>query len=350
MAGPNNYSRGTRMALAWLSRGTCYFPGCLRPVIVSVEDEPHVDVHIAHIRDANPGNRHVESMSGDDRRAFSNLILLCKPHHDLVDKTHPERYGIVILEQWKSLKEAGYSEQLAAEPALSEEFLEDTLKDTAVIMSVTGALLRVEGTGGSASGSGGGGGGVIGSGVGGAGGSGGQIPISPETEIILDGQRGEAPGSGGGGGLVPRAGPKTLDASEGRGFSTGVDTSDGGASSVATQGGEVPAYVEGAEGAFAGTGIRRQTDRLSVSALMLANAWELRDDLIYVLGGGWQSISLLNLGESFRFPVLMVFEAAGVEEGEYTVGVEIRGPDGLPRARATFPITVLQAGDINRIS
>jgi hypothetical protein len=330
------------MALAWLSHGTCYFPGCDRRIIVFVEDEPEVDVHIAHIRDAKPGNRYVQSMSVDERRAFSNLILLCKPHHDLVDKTHPERYGIASLEQWKFQKEAGHSEQLAAEPGLSEEFLEDTLRNAVVNISVTGASLHVGGMGGSAPGSGGGGGGAIGGGVGGPGGPGGPVAIAPETKIVLEGQPGVAPGTGGGGAgvLLPGSVPKSSEAKEGQGFSSGVDSPDGGASWIATQEGEVLAYAEGGKGVLAGTGIRLDTDRLAVSTLMLANAWELRDSFAYVLGGAWQSTSILNLGDSVCFPLLIVFEAAGMEEGEYTVGVEVRGPDGVRRVRITFPVTV----------
>jgi len=42
MAGPRDYSTGTRAALAALSKGHCYYPGCTEPTIVFVEGEPIV--------------------------------------------------------------------------------------------------------------------------------------------------------------------------------------------------------------------------------------------------------------------------------------------------------------------
>ena len=56
-----------------------------------IDDEPYINYQIAHIRDAMPGNRYDPAMTNDERRAFQNLILLCKPHHELVDSRHPDR-------------------------------------------------------------------------------------------------------------------------------------------------------------------------------------------------------------------------------------------------------------------
>ena len=55
--------------MAHLSRRRCYNPDCERqePIIRFVAGEPHVDYHIAHIRDARPGNRYVAAMTDDDR-------------------------------------------------------------------------------------------------------------------------------------------------------------------------------------------------------------------------------------------------------------------------------------------
>lgn len=105
MARPRSYSSGTRAALALLSNGSCYYPGCSKPTIEFLDGEPFVACQIAHIRDARPGNRFDPEMSDDDRRSFQNLILLCKPHHTLVDKSHPERFSTADLGRWKFAKE-----------------------------------------------------------------------------------------------------------------------------------------------------------------------------------------------------------------------------------------------------
>jgi len=59
MTGPRSYSVATRAALSDLSRGRCYNPDCERsdPIIVLRSGEPYIDYEIAHIRDAEPGNR-----------------------------------------------------------------------------------------------------------------------------------------------------------------------------------------------------------------------------------------------------------------------------------------------------
>jgi hypothetical protein len=124
MAGVRDYSVGTRAAaLACLSRGKCYFPGCTRQIIVVEDDgQAFTQYQIAHIRDARPGNRFVQNMTDDERRSFSNLILLCVPHHERIDKREPEKYSIELLHQWKVDHEC----QLGLQVGL-ESFTEDTL-------------------------------------------------------------------------------------------------------------------------------------------------------------------------------------------------------------------------------
>jgi hypothetical protein len=66
-------------------------------------------------------------MSDDDRRAFSNLILLCKPHHELVDTRHPDRYSADELEKWKRLREGDSIASLAEVGSVTDELLADLL-------------------------------------------------------------------------------------------------------------------------------------------------------------------------------------------------------------------------------
>lgn len=97
MPGPRDYGTGTEKALFLLSQGTCYYLDCKEPAIKFVEGYPATNLQIAHIRGANPGSaRYDERMTDAERAHFSNLVLMCKPHHDIstryVRLTTPLRY------------------------------------------------------------------------------------------------------------------------------------------------------------------------------------------------------------------------------------------------------------------
>jgi hypothetical protein len=141
-----NYSVGTRAALAALSQGSCYFPGCPTPVLVFVGDKPEVNVEIAHIRAAEAnGPRFVEDMEDEERNAFENLVLLCVPHHKTVDRDE-KTYPIVLLEAWKAQREASGQSALSGLRHLTEEKLDDMLTTalSSVNTQVSEALSRFE--------------------------------------------------------------------------------------------------------------------------------------------------------------------------------------------------------------
>lgn len=72
-------------ALYAYSGTKCYFPDCKEPVVF-VKGEPISNVAMAHIRGAKRGSaRYDPSMTNHQRRSFPNLLLMCKPHHDVVD-------------------------------------------------------------------------------------------------------------------------------------------------------------------------------------------------------------------------------------------------------------------------
>jgi hypothetical protein len=100
--GPRDYTQGTERALYAFSAMTCYFPDCPTRVIILVDGEPVSNVEIAHIRGAVPGSpRYDTAMTDDERRSFANLILLCTPHHKVVDRLHPGDYPVEVLAGWK---------------------------------------------------------------------------------------------------------------------------------------------------------------------------------------------------------------------------------------------------------
>jgi hypothetical protein len=90
-----DYPVETRAALAALSRGSCYFPGCRTPIMVFMAGRPVINVDVTHIRVAEPA---VDSLE--------NLLLLCVPHSKIVaqdERAHP----VDLLETWRPPYAAG---------------------------------------------------------------------------------------------------------------------------------------------------------------------------------------------------------------------------------------------------
>jgi hypothetical protein len=143
VTGLRDYPPGIQAALAHLSGGRCYNPECERGslIIVFRQGEPYIDYHIAHIRDAKPGNRYDPDMSDAERRSFANLILLCKPCHDLVDKRRPQDYPVERLQHWKREREGAVARDLAALGEVEEATLADLL-----VQAFRRALLDLNGS------------------------------------------------------------------------------------------------------------------------------------------------------------------------------------------------------------
>lgn len=118
---------GTHAALVSLCGGTCYWRDCRERVIKEVEGQYVMNLQIAHIRAAEPnGPRYDDGppISDEDRRAFTNLILLCHPHHTLVDKVEPEKYSVETLHKWKRERETPGQNALRALREVTEEGLQ----------------------------------------------------------------------------------------------------------------------------------------------------------------------------------------------------------------------------------
>ena len=278
-----------------------------------------------------------------------NLLLLCIKHADEVDlKENADRYPVEVLQAWKHKQlqkhdaKAGQGWHLTDEEAA--EVIDASERATITLQAET---IIVGGLGGSALGSAGGGGGAIGPGALGG-------PGGPVGRIELDGVSAGLPGSAGGGGGVIADGAIQPDsatrpaATEGEGFIAGMDGQDGNESTVSI-GDEVVVRASGGPGGIAGTGVRKTTDRLGVSALLLVNYAETRGGLSTIAGGAWQNVRVLNIPSTVNIPIFLAVEAGGVHVGEYTVAVEAHGPHGGRRARVSFPVTVTVEGDVLRI-
>jgi len=186
---------------------------------------------------------------------------------------------------------------------------------------------------------GGGGGGVIGSrGQGGPGGS--------VEQILLDGQPGRFPGSGGGGGgaLADDAvDPEVQPGSEGKGGVYGMDGQPGRLSSF----GNIVVAPAGAAGRAGG--IRLRSAAVKVSSLLVGEHFHVRDGLAFTVAGGLSWVSALNLPQPQSLPVLIVIEAGGAPPGDYTIRLEVRGPDDQLGGEVAFPLTVDEQGEVLRV-
>lgn len=110
-----------------MSFGRCYFPDCANRVVEMAGETPIVTAQIAHIRAAKKGGpRYDENMTDEERRSFSNLLVLCTFHHRLID-TKPTDYPAELLQEWKEQHEGQLSKDLAA---LTEEDLTEFLNST----------------------------------------------------------------------------------------------------------------------------------------------------------------------------------------------------------------------------
>jgi hypothetical protein len=136
----------TRAALAAVSRGPCYFPGCSTPIVVVLGDRPVVNVEIARISESEAGRpRYVAGLSAARSHAFDNLLLLCVPHRKTIDRdvgSHP----IDLLDTWKVQREAGHRGALSRLQNLSDERIDELLATafSAVRDQIADALARFE--------------------------------------------------------------------------------------------------------------------------------------------------------------------------------------------------------------
>lgn len=123
------YKAGVREALFMLSRGRCYTPKCPQRVLRIVDDDPSVNIQIAHINGLNPGSaRYDPNLPVEQRNSFGNLLLLCQAHHGPVDdKAKEDRYTKKVLLEWKKDREGAFHQQLAGLDVLGVEDLEAML-------------------------------------------------------------------------------------------------------------------------------------------------------------------------------------------------------------------------------
>ena len=123
------YKAGVREALFMLSRGRCYAPECPQRVLRMVDEQPSINIQIAHINGLNAGSARFDpSISKRELNSFNNLLLLCQAHHGPVDdRSKEEKYPKNLLLAWKQTREGDYRDQLAGLDALGKNDLQELL-------------------------------------------------------------------------------------------------------------------------------------------------------------------------------------------------------------------------------
>lgn len=126
MAGTRKSIQAATEAALWaLSNGRCYAPGCTAPVVVEVRPGVYrKNAQIAHIRGVR-APRYDPALSETACRSFSNLLVLCLPHHGEVDdrKTGETLYPVETLTRWKTDHEGANGPALAVLGPVDEETL-----------------------------------------------------------------------------------------------------------------------------------------------------------------------------------------------------------------------------------
>lgn len=108
-----NYSGRTLKQLFLMSGHYCAFPSCPSAIVEFTDDGPVILGEIAHIEgSSDSGPRPNPSLSPSERDSYSNLIVLCAHHHNLVDKIDSD-YPVETLYEWKRAAEKAATDKLS---------------------------------------------------------------------------------------------------------------------------------------------------------------------------------------------------------------------------------------------
>jgi hypothetical protein len=305
--------------------------------------------HICSRRENGP--RWDREMSPDENRSVANLLLMCIPHaYEVDDLQRVQLYPKELLHSWKEQQLAEYDKTRSGWQLTDAEAEEVIRESYAAEVIIQGDAVNLGGQGGQAPSAGGAGGSAIGRGaIGGKGGPGGPITIS------LGGLPGAAPGAGGGaaGGIDPESpllwrGPGRTP-TVGQHEFLGTDAAGGGDTTFGPDDTSRVLRARGGPGGRAGSGVRSTSDRLTVSALVLANHVEITGTYVSLLSGGFAHYNVLNLDDQLTFVGLIIFEGGSVPEGEYAFTVQALRPDATIENSATYVFKIVKPGDILRM-
>lgn len=303
--GPKAPRVSTVRRLFAVSMNRCAFPGCAQSIVDVATGK--VSGEICHINASKPdGLRYDPDQTDEERHGFDNLLLLCGPHHKVIDDpANLDRYSAGQLRSFKSSLEQIARDRSIEAPVLSEDQMAALIETAAhygpdsIHMDFKQAVFKVGGEGG---------------GFGGGGGGGGVLTIVGTTKIPegaraeLNGEDGRAPGAGGGGGGVVQCVGRNVDSDD---------------------------LARG----------------LRVSSVAVANAATIQGGVFNALGGGWTYLPVPHEGVQAAITLLVVLELGAVEvDTLLRINVELLQPDGVVSATASHDVSVLPGADLVRRS
>lgn len=113
------------------SGNCCAFPGCDQTLTIEAADGSVAVGEIAHIVAASrQGPRGDAEVADPDRGDARNLLLLCEPHHKLIDRL-PRVYSVAVLRRMKEDHARRIAEKLQRKrPDVGPEPVQETLQST----------------------------------------------------------------------------------------------------------------------------------------------------------------------------------------------------------------------------
>lgn len=116
-------SSATVKRLFALSHNCCAFPGCDHPIVEPLSQK--VVGRICHIKAASEkGPRFDPLQTDEERHGFSNLVVMCPTHHDVIDHDIAS-YPVSRIEAIKQEHESRFAEPCETE--LSEDVIQQLI-------------------------------------------------------------------------------------------------------------------------------------------------------------------------------------------------------------------------------
>ncbi len=91
------------------------------------------------------------------------------------------------------------------------------------------------------------------------------------------------------------------------------------------------------------------TEAIAVSAIMLTDQAEVRDGLLQLAGAGWEVGKFAKIPGTARLVVATIFEAGGLQPGDYQATIEVRDPFSALAAAVPVTVSVTQRRDVVRV-
>lgn len=368
----------------------CAFEGCRR-TLYRLNDETGtrtLNSRVCHINARREGGpRWNPDQSPEDNRSQQNLILMCVEHAALIDIPETlSAYPRERLHEWKRKQLEEY-DRIQQGWILDSDMAREAIEASSSEIFVSNSTIKLGGEGGKAPGAGGGGGGAIGRGAqAGRGGDGGghridngdyalpmpeDYPTFIEIDEFLKSTLDHVPGVGGGGegvigdgaiagnggnggecvsGIIDisemrKDGLHKIEVTVGKGGTNGGDGEDS-ILRFLTEDGRVLKTIRAAGGKGGASalpdGVVEITledikNNLRVSTLMTANAVDIRDNLMFLLGADWVNVFVPHVPFDMTWPIIFVVRWKPCEwEMPRGFFLSLLRPDGREVSRQGF--------------